>query len=199
MSQSISNTEARERVLDAAERLFASKGYASVTLRDIAAEVGIKHTSLYHHVPGGKEELFIEVTERGLDHHRAGLIRAINEAEPDVQARLRAVATWLLSHSPIDLVRMTYSDMPAIAPAQAERLSELTFGALILPVVHMLEQAQQRGEIEHHDLGLIAGGFIGMIESLHAVPEYVLEGGVTRLTMAYDLIEVLLNGLRLTG
>lgn len=196
MSENISNTEARERVLDAAERLFASKGYASVTLRDIAAEVGIKHTSLYHHVPGGKEELFIEVTERSLDHHRAGLTQVINEAEPDVEARLRAVADWLLSHAPIDLVRMTYSDMPAIAPAQAERLSELTFGALILPVAHMLEQAQQRGEINHHDLGLIAGGFLGMIESLHAVPDYVLEGGITRLTMAYDLIEVLLMGLR---
>ncbi len=56
------NTDARERVLDAAERLFAERGYASVTLRDIAAEVGIRHTSLYHHVPGGKEAIFAHPT-----------------------------------------------------------------------------------------------------------------------------------------
>ncbi|NJN94756.1 MAG: TetR/AcrR family transcriptional regulator [Anaerolineales bacterium] len=196
MSEITSNTEARERVLEAAERLFAGKGYTAVTLRDIAAEVGIKHTSLYHHVPGGKEELFIEVTVRGFEQHRAGLNQAIHQAEPDVQSRLRVVAEWLLSHPPIDLIRLTYSDMPAIAPAQAERLSELAFESLIMPVTHLLEQAQQQGEIAHHDLGLIAGGFIGMIESLHSVPEYVLEGGVTRITMAYELIEVLLNGLR---
>ena len=48
-------SEARERVLDGAAKLFTERGYAAVTLRDIAAEVGIRHTSLYHHVPGGKE------------------------------------------------------------------------------------------------------------------------------------------------
>ena len=30
------NSEARERVLSAAEKLFAQRGYSSVTLRDIA-------------------------------------------------------------------------------------------------------------------------------------------------------------------
>jgi AcrR family transcriptional regulator len=38
-------SEARERVLAAAERLFAERGYAAVTLRDIAAAVGIRHAS----------------------------------------------------------------------------------------------------------------------------------------------------------
>ncbi len=190
------SSEARERVLDAAARLFAKKGYAAVTLRDIAAEVGIKHTSLYHHVPGGKEELFVEVTGRSLERHRVGLIEAIHGAGPEVRSRLRAAAAWLLAHPPMDLVRMTYSDMPAIAPPQAERLSELAYVSLLLPVDGMLQEAQQRGEIEHHNLGLIAGGFVGMVESLHAVPEYALEAGQTRLGMAYDLIDVLLNGLR---
>jgi AcrR family transcriptional regulator len=196
MSDQSFNTDARERVLHAAEQLFAQKGYAAVTLREVSAAVGIKHASLYHHAPGGKEELFIEVTERHLHRHRAGLSAAIAEAQPMIQPQLHAAAGWLLSQPPMDLIRMTYSDMPAIAPAHAQRLSELAYESMIGPIEHTLEQARQRGEIEHRDLGLIAGGLLGMIESLYAIPDHVLSQGRTRLMMAHDLIDVLLDGLR---
>lgn len=202
MVQMETNTEARERVLNTAERLFAQKGYAAVTLRDIAAEVGIRHTSLYHHAPGGKEELFVEVTERNLRRHQAGLEQAIREAEPKIQVQLHAVANWLLSQAPMDLVRMTQVDMPAIAPAHAARLSALAFAALIMPVEQLLQHAQARGEIAHHNLGLAAAGLVSMIESLHAVPDRAIaESGYAqaiearRKAMAHELIDVMLNGL----
>lgn len=191
------NTEARERVLDAAERLFARKGYSAVTLRDIAAEVGIRHASLYHHAPGGKEELFVEVTERHLARHRDGLTRAIAGAEPDVRARLRAAADWLLSQPPMDLVRMAYSDLPAIDPAHAGRLSGMAYESMLSPLEAALRQARQSGQIDHHNLGLIAGGLLGLIESLYAVPEHVLTQ--SRRAMAHELIDALLDGLRPRG
>ncbi len=194
MSNPTPNTDARERVLDAAERLFAQRGYVAVTLRDIAAEIGIRHTSLYHHAPGGKEELFIEVTERNLQHHRRGLEHAVAHAAPTVQAQLYAVADWLLTQPPMDLVRMIRSDMPAIDPAQAERLSLMALESMILPIQTVLQSAQGRGEITHHNLGLIAGGLLGMIESMYAVPENALVQN--RQAMAHELIDTLLNGLR---
>lgn len=192
-----SNTDARERVLQAAERLFAERGYAAVTLRDIAAAVGIRHASLYHHVPGGKEELFVEVTERSLERHRAGLTSALAHARPNIQAQLRAAADWLLSQPPMDLVRMNNSDMPAIDPVHAERLMYMAGDALLEPIAAVLAQAQQRGEINYGNLGLIAGGLLGMIESLYSAPEIALqESGRSRQGMAHDLIDVMLNGLR---
>jgi len=194
MSHLTPNTEARERVLDAAERLFAQKGYVAVTLRDIAAEIGIRHTSLYHHVPGGKEELFVEVTERNLQHHRRGLEHAVAHAEPTIQAQLYAIADWLLTQPPMDLVRMIHSDMPAIDPVQANRLSIVALESMILPIQTVLQSAQQKGEITHHNLGLIAGGLLGMIESLYSVPESALVQN--RQAMAYELLDTLLNGLR---
>lgn len=187
-------TEARERVLAAAERLFAQRGYAAVTLRDIAAAVGIRHASLYHHVPGGKQELFVEVTARNLRRHRAGLQQAVAQAAPDVRARLRAAADWLLSQPPMDLIRMTHSDMPAIDPAAAERLSLLAYESILAPFDQILRQALQAAEIRHPDVGVVAGGLLGMLESLHAVPPTALER--SRQAMAYDLIDVMLDGLR---
>ena len=194
MAEQTHSTEARERVLAAAERLFAQKGYASVTLRDIAAEVGIRHASLYHHVPGGKEELFIEVTERTLARHQAGLQAVIEAAPADVRSQLCAAAGWLISQPPMDLLRMVHSDMPAINKTHAERLEQLAYDTMIGPLERVLEGARARGEIRQHNLALVAGSTLGMIETLHAIPEYAVTE--SRESMAAEMIDVLLNGLR---
>lgn len=55
----------RERILDAAEELFAANGYDGTTLRDVASSVGIRNPSLYNHFQS-KESLYEAVLERGL-------------------------------------------------------------------------------------------------------------------------------------
>ncbi len=54
-----------ERILDAAESLFAERGYGATTLRDVAAAVGIRNPSLYNHF-SSKESLYAAVLERGI-------------------------------------------------------------------------------------------------------------------------------------
>ena len=54
-----------ERILDAAETLFAEHGFAGTAIRDIAALVGLNPASLYNHFPG-KQELYEAVLDRGL-------------------------------------------------------------------------------------------------------------------------------------
>jgi len=55
----------RERVLDAAEALFAERGFAGTALRDVAQAAGLRIPSLYNHF-SGKEALYEAVLERGL-------------------------------------------------------------------------------------------------------------------------------------
>jgi TetR/AcrR family transcriptional regulator len=55
----------RERILDAAETLFAERGYEGATLRDVAARVGLRTPSLYNHFDS-KEALYGAVLERDL-------------------------------------------------------------------------------------------------------------------------------------
>ena len=57
--------ESRRRILDAAERAFALRGFGGARLRDIAQEAGVHH-ALVHHYYGDKRGLLEEVIKRGL-------------------------------------------------------------------------------------------------------------------------------------
>ncbi|MDJ0850036.1 MAG: TetR/AcrR family transcriptional regulator [Myxococcota bacterium] len=55
----------RERILDAAEEIFAERGFDGTTLRDVAARVGLRNPSLYNHFDS-KDDLYAAVLERGV-------------------------------------------------------------------------------------------------------------------------------------
>src|SRR5699024_484705 len=56
----------RDQLLKIAARLFATKGYSSTTVRDIADEAGMLSGSLYHHF-ASKEAMLDEVLRGFLD------------------------------------------------------------------------------------------------------------------------------------
>jgi len=187
-------TSSRERLLDAAERIFSAKGFAATTLRDISSDLGLSHASLYYHFPGGKEELFAAVTERNILRHGAGLLHCIEAACSDLREQLRGAAAWLLSQSPMDLIRMAGSDMPALPEAVAKKLMDLVYVQMILRLRQVFQSGVDSGELgPTTDAGLMAGAFLGLIESLHSIPEFAVRR--SRTDMANELVEVLLKGL----
>lgn len=58
-------TATRERILEAAAILFATRGYAGTSTRDIAREVGIRQPSLFHHFEN-KQAIIAELLDRDL-------------------------------------------------------------------------------------------------------------------------------------
>ena len=187
------SSAARERVLMVAERLFSERGYSSVTLRDIANELGIRQASLYHHVPGGKEQLFVEVTERSLDRARVELDRVIAAAGDDLRQQLRSAAALPLEQPPFDLARMIRSDMPAISEVHARRLTQIALRSLVMPIETAFAAAQDRGMHRMPHQRLLAGSFLAIIETVQVSQRFTPLSGQE---MADMMIDVLLDGLR---
>lgn len=187
------HSEARERVLVAAEMLFMQKGYEAVTVKDIAKQAGIHHASLYHHVPGGKEDLYVEVMTRNLERHQHAIQHAIEAGAGDLRKQLYGIADWLLSQPPMDMVRLSYSDLPSINRVVAIELENRAYAALLIPLETILEQAAARGEVHHPHLGNIGGAILSAVEGLHAIPSEHLQ--VSRLDMAKELIDVFIRGI----
>ena len=53
----------REQILDAANALFAERGYDEVSVEDIASSAGVTR-GLVHHYFGGRKEVYIALLER---------------------------------------------------------------------------------------------------------------------------------------
>jgi AcrR family transcriptional regulator len=73
----------KARILDTTAELFMRYGYTGTGLKQIVAEANAPFGSLYHHFPGGKQELGVEVI------HRSGamyleLVLGVFDAAPDI-------------------------------------------------------------------------------------------------------------------
>lgn len=86
----------REEVLSAAIGLFAERGFASVTLRDIGAEVGVSASAIHRHFDS-KDSILSTAAERSAEQMRAAISVAIrrsgtaHEAVEDIAARASAL------------------------------------------------------------------------------------------------------------
>jgi TetR/AcrR family transcriptional repressor of nem operon len=72
---------AREAILAAARRAAQAHGYGGLNFRDLAAEVGIKAASIYHHFPS-KADLGAAVARRYREDSAAAL-EALSDAPAD--------------------------------------------------------------------------------------------------------------------
>lgn len=57
----------QDAIISAAERVFSSKPFAEVSIRDIAKEAGISHASIYRYFPD-QQTLFVEAFLRGSEN-----------------------------------------------------------------------------------------------------------------------------------
>lgn len=86
--------DTRERLLDAAERLFAEQGMAGASLRRITSEAGANLAAVNYHF-GSKLELVRAVIERRLEPINAERLERLDALEarpegPDLRSLLRA-------------------------------------------------------------------------------------------------------------
>ena len=86
----------RDRILDVAEALFAERGLAGTSMRDIAGAAGLTAASLYNHF-AGKDALYGAVLQRGI-RPLIDLMQQLSAAEqPEIEtdAVIRAVMDHL--------------------------------------------------------------------------------------------------------
>jgi len=190
----MSQNEARKRVLNTAEKIFHDRGYNGVSMRDIADALEMKQASLYYHVPEGKEQLFVEVTERGLLRHQKGLTEAINAVEPTLEAQLQAAATWLKDHMPLKLSCMLEADIQALSSENSKKLTYLAYQSFFNPLNRLFQQAFERGEIREFLPDQLSGSFLSLMDGI----SYSTTTGHTttpKEELAENMINIFLNGI----
>ncbi|MEP1766230.1 MAG: TetR/AcrR family transcriptional regulator [Sulfitobacter sp.] len=111
------------RVQDAALRLFARGGYAAVSMRAIAAEVGVQVGALYNYTPD-KQTLLFDL----LEGHMIGLLDAFeDDATLKVEDRLQAFVRFHIGfhHARADEVFIAYMELRNLTPENFSRIEAL--------------------------------------------------------------------------
>jgi AcrR family transcriptional regulator len=110
------------KIREAALRLFAQRGYAAVSMRSIAAEVGVQAGALYNYTPD-KQSLLFEL----MRSHLEALLAAATPAEGDPLAQLQQfVAFHIRFHADRpDAVFIAYMELRNLEPANFAEIEAL--------------------------------------------------------------------------
>jgi len=98
ISQAVTSKEVTNRLLDAAENLFAEKGFDGTSIREITSQAKCNLAAVNYHF-GGKEKLYSEVFRRRMIAMRDVRIASIEEVmsqtdhEPTLEELIRGFAT----------------------------------------------------------------------------------------------------------
>ncbi len=141
----LGESSSRERILDAAEDLFARRGYAGVGLREVAEEVGLGKSSLFHHFPN-KPELYAAVCARILERIDTGVARSLARPGPAAERFLGAIDDLVLalSQRPGDariLLRSLFEDDDLPGESAEQERGE----AFVKRIVSRVEAVVQEG------------------------------------------------------
>ena len=82
MNEAKTQPDTRERILDAAERLFMESGYEGTSMRMITGEAGVNLAAVNYHF-GSKEALMQEVFRRRLDWLNEERMRVLDRLEAE--------------------------------------------------------------------------------------------------------------------
>lgn len=143
----------KEAILGAATRAAQAHGYAGLNFRDLAAEVGIKAPSIYHHF-ATKADLGAAVAKRYWEDNAAAM-EAISDASPDPHQWLHRYPEIFRKALTIDnriclcsFMAAEYDDLPDPVKSEVQTFADVNIAwlsrALVAAGVVATDDGEQR-------------------------------------------------------
>jgi TetR/AcrR family transcriptional regulator, fatty acid metabolism regulator protein len=157
----------RERILAAAERIFARRGFFHARVAEIAREAGVADGTIYLYFKS-KDELLISLFESRMERVVSALSAAIEKAGPRARDRLVAF---------LDTYVALVVDNPALAEVLTVELRQSSkfmkeyqsrqFGDFLRLLAGLVSDGQEAGEFDR-DLPapVVARAIFGMLDEL---------------------------------
>ena len=160
--------QTRERILTASEELFRRQGFMGTGLKQILTMAEAPFGSLYHHFPGGKDELAAETIRRAGDHYAAIVTEKLVETSDlvaNVRSAFRAAGQTLIDTDyadacPIETVALEVaSTNEPLRLATAEVFESWIVGLTALLSLQGIEERRAR-ELAQVVICALEGAFI---------------------------------------
>lgn len=153
--------ERRQAILEAARRVFASRGYHRAGVADVCEEIGVARGTFYRYFDG-KRELFQAVLAEVMAEVVAG-VRPIDVAAP-IPDQIRANVDRLVrAITAEDVCRVLFAEAQGIDDEGDEALRGF-YGAALDRIERALRTGQALGVVRAGDVHLRARVVLGMLK-----------------------------------
>ncbi len=182
----------RDRILGAAEQVFANKGYHESLVDEIAEEVSLSKGGIYFHFPS-KEDLFFSVMDRLADRLVSKAeAAAAQETSPLAKAEAALMEVLLRLGKRRRLARILMVQGYSMGKAFEAKRVEI-FGRFAEIIKANLDEAVKAGEIRDVDTAIAAHVWLGAINEI--VIRWLYEGTPQPAEAAESLRGILIHGL----
>jgi len=183
----------RRRILQAAVKVFARKGYFAARVAEIAARAGVADGTIYLYF-GGKEDILVSLFDEVMSEH-VTRAKAEMEAVPDAPSRLRLLAEHHLRALGADRdLAVVFQVELRQSTKFMEHFTASWLGRYFDLVASVIEQGQREGTLRA-DLPrkLVTKAFFGTLDEL--VTSWVIGGKDYDLALlAGPAVDLLLRG-----
>lgn len=183
-------TSTRERVLQAADRLWGERGVHGASLDDIAREASVTKPTVYYYFPD-KSALFTAVVCSVLEEHGGGLK---NAARRGTRARDRLVsALAFLVDARCSGPRLLRDGGVSLTVDQTSQARSAFFRHFFAPLQQILDEGVRAGELRQLDTAFAAQALLNLLDPWTGRDP--LPGGRTPQQLATDLVGLVVDGI----
>ena len=185
---------ARERIPNAAARLYAIHGYEGTSMRQIALEAGVTKPLIFYHFES-KERLFSSLLREAIDAYRNATQEVLAHDTPSaerIRGLLRSHVT--LARRGLAVYAFAYETltMPGLLPLEFDYKAEGR--GIFRDIVEVIEDGQARGELRGLNPGMVA---VVILSSVGMWVSAVLSGEAEDIPDDLDdsLCDLIMRGL----
>ncbi len=136
-----------ERIMEEATRLFVTRGYHGISMREIAEAVGLSKAGLYYHFKD-KEDLFIAILTTNLEQ----IDRIITQARQTGQTtreQISQIIRAILGQAPHQraIIRLASQEMEHLSQTARDQFDQLYQAKFIDQLEAILREGSVRGEL----------------------------------------------------
>ncbi len=157
------STGLRRQILDQATRLFVTRGYNSISMREIAEACGVTKAALYYHFKD-KEHLIMAILEGYLDE-----IEVLIKASRNVVGTSREKISYMVRSILIQemekraLIRLAMQEMSNLSPQSRAYFGQIYYEKFVGQIEALLAEGVNAGELRSLDPKATTWILLGMM------------------------------------
>ncbi|ADI63192.1 TetR/AcrR family transcriptional regulator [Trichormus azollae] len=191
-----SEAQTRTRILQAAQRLFASQGFDGTTTRDLAQAAGVAEGTLFRHFTN-KKAILVEVATNGWVDILTDLLTELSEmGSYKAVAQVMRRRMWNLRKN-ADMMRVCFMEVQ-FHPDLRDRIQTEVITKMTDVAEAFFQTAMDKGIYRQMDANLVAKVFLGMFAVAGFSDNTLIEPNASpqeMQLMAEGLADIFLNGV----